>query len=793
MIEHTSQVLGFHSLLDIVSRYASCLLGQSDCLSLKPSNDKDLIDNELRLVSEMRLLLKVKGFAPLSDLNDISPLLKKSRAERSYLQPKELLHIRRLVEVCRQSKKHLASERALIPRLFGLVKDIPGFDDLIQALKDTVSYYGVIKDSASPVLKKIREKKIRLRSDIQKKLENIQKASGLPGDGQDHLVTVRDGRYVIFLRTDLKSRIEGIIHDYSRTRATCFLEPVEAIQDNNRITELSQAERAEEIRILTGLTGLVRDLAADLECSQAVVGKLDGLYARARFSEIFSCVMPEICQEDIVELKGARNPILVAQALDSMNRDEKVELPVPVDIVLDENQNVLIISGPNRGGKTVTLKTLGLLSLMAQSGIHIPAEEGSRLCVFDQIMADIGDDQDIHSGLSTFSAHAVYLKYIIEHTKKKSLVIIDEPGMGTDPDEGVALTMAVLDFLSGYGALVAVSTHLNRLKTYGLLNKRAGNASVEFDTEKNCPTFRLKYGVPGMSHALEIAEDIGIPSSIVGQAKGYIDQDEVRLNRLIEKLNNLVAEANRKKAEAEEAKERYLSSEKNMHDRLALLEAEKKAITEAKRLEAETAIEKAREDLRQAINLLKTKKESVQAYVTDRYTEVSRRLMEYFEPDKNEKHTTDPKEIKTGCPVYHKKLRQIGFVRSVDPVAGRAEVLLGKLKIIAEIGDLKALDEVPETGLDEGKNTVSWELKEDYAKEVNVIGYRVEDALPLIDKAIDRALVKGELRLRVIHGFGTGTLKDAIRSHLNESPFVRSVCSDDPRSGGDAITVVELS
>jgi DNA mismatch repair protein MutS2 len=292
---------------------------------------------------------------------------------------------------------------------------------------------------------------------------------------------------------------------------------------------------------------------------------------------------------------------------------------------------------------------------------------------------------------------------------------------------------------------------------------------------------------------LEIAEDIGIPSTIVGRAKGYLDRNEVRLNRLIEKLNNLVAEANGKKMEAEEARQRYHSSAKEMHDRLAVLEAEKRAITEAKRLDAEAAIEKAREDLRQAINLLKTKKESVQAYVTDRYAEVCRQLMGHFVPEKIAEKATEPEEIKTGCPVYHKKLKQRGFVRSVDPGAKRAEVLLGKLKIIAELGDLKALNEVPETDLEGFENSVSWTLEEDHSREVNVIGYRVDDALPLIDRAIDRALVKGTLRLRIIHGFGTGTLKDAIRSHLNESPFVRGVCSDDPRYGGDAITVVDLS
>lgn len=786
MIEHTSQVLGFHSLLDILSRYASCLLGQSDCLSLKPSNDKKIIENELRLVSEMRLLLKVKGFVSLSDLIDISPILRKSGAEGSWLQPKELLRIRGLTEACLDLKKHIGSEHLLIPGLSGIVKDLPGFNELLQTLKKSLSYYGEVKDSASPALKKIREKKIRLRSDLKKKLESIQKASGLGGDGQEQPVTVRDGRYVLSLRTDLKSRIDGIIHDYSRTRATCFLEPVEAIRDNNRMTELWQSEKAEEIRVLTSLTGLVRDLTADLETSQHLVGRLDGLYARARFSEVFSCVMPEICQEDIIDLRGARNPILASQALGTVHSDKKVEFPVPVDIVLDENRNVLIISGPNRGGKTVTLKTLGLLSLMTQSGIHIPVEEGSRVCVFDRIMADIGDEQDIQSGLSTFSAHAIHLKYIIEHTKKKSLVIIDEPGMGTDPDEGVALTMAVLDFLSGYGAMVAVSTHLNRLKTYGLLNKKACNVSVEFDQKNNRPTFRLKYGSAGISHALEIAEDIGIPSGIVGRARRYLDQDEVRLNRLIEKLNNLAADA-------EEAREKYYSSTKKVRDKLALLESEKREITEAKRLEAEKVIEEARQELRQAINLLKTKKKSVQAYVADQYEQVGRGLADYFDLERSEERAVDLEEIRTGCSVYHKKLKQKGFVSSFDPVAKRAEVLLGKLKVVAAIRDLETIDEASETVPDGGKENVSWELRGDPLKEVNVIGYRVDDAIPIIDGAIDHALVMGELRLRIIHGFGTGTLKHAIRSHLRESPVVRNVFSADPKFGGDAITVVELS
>ena len=793
MIEHTCQVLGYHRLLDSVSHYASSPLGQSDCLSLTPSNDIRFIDNELRLVSELRLLLKVKEFVSLSDLTDIAPILRKSGARGSCLDTDELLSILRLAQAGQRSKKLFSSNRSLCSRVYGLVRDIPDCDALVSAIKDAISSSGEVKDSASPALKKIRAKKIRLRVDLQRKLEKIQESARLPGDRQDHLMTVRDGRYVIALRTDQKSRIDGIIHGYSQTRATCFLEPIEAIRDNNRAAELIQEENAEEHRILTGLTGMVRDVAADLEYSQSLIGRLDGLYARARFSEALSCVMPEMGGTYGVELKGAKNPILPALAPGSGSPDEGANSPVPVDILLDHNQNVLIISGPNRGGKTVTLKTLGLISLMAQAGIHIPAEEGSRLPVFDQIMADIGDDQDIQTGLSTFSAHAAHLRYIAEHADQNNLVIIDEPGMGTDPDEGVALAMAVLDFLSRQGTFVAVSTHLNRLKTYGLLNRRAVNASVEFDAERKCPTFRLKYGTPGISHAMEIARDMGVPLSILDRARGYLDQDEVHLNRLIEKLNHLLIEAGREKAEADAVKKRYHSAARKMRHRLTTLEAEKRALMETKKAEAEAAIREARKELRQAINLLKKKKEPFQAHVTERYAEVSRRLMDHFDLDTSDGLSTGPKELEKGRLVYHRKLKQTVIVQSVDYSAGRALVMSGQVKISADIQDLEVVKGAQKPGPDEAAAPIFWAFNGATPKELNVIGYRVDDAIPLIDKTIDRALVDGKMSLRIIHGFGTGRLREAIRAHLKDAPFIKKICGADSRFGGDAITVVELS
>lgn len=795
MINHTYQVLEYYRLLDILSQYASCSLGKFDCLSLKPSSDYKFIDNELRLVSEMRLLYKVKGFFSLSDVIDIMPILRRASPKGSRLEPNELLCILNLAEAVQQTKRFIRSNSSLCPRMCDFVSDLPGYESLVRTLKNTISSRGIVKDSASLALRKIREKRIRLRMDLQKKLEGIQKAEGLSRDGQDTVVTVRDSRYVISLRTDQKSRINGIIHDYSQTRTTCFLEPLEVIPDNNRMGELAQEEKEEESRILKGLTDTVRDKAADLEYSQSLIGRVDGLNARARFSEALSCVMPEVGEEFGVELKEAKNPILLALALDNWNSDETLDSPVPVDILLDDSHNVLIISGPNRGGKTVTLKTLGLMSLMVQAGIHIPAEEGSKLCVFDQIMADIGDDQDIQSGLSTFSAHAAHLRHIVEYSDQRSLVIIDEPGMGTDPDEGVALAMAVLDFLSNIGSFVAVSTHLNRLKTYGLLHQRTMNASVKFDTDKNRPTFKIEYGSPGISHALVIARDIGMPESIIECARGYLDEDEVHLNRLIEKLNGLITKVRLEKKETEEVKTRYYSAIKKIKEKLITLEADKKAMMEAKRNEAETAVREARNELREAINMLKNRKEKEvsQARVTETFTKISHRLMDQLETGSNDKLSREPIEVEEGQFVYHTKLKQKGVVQSVDPSGGRATVILGNLKISAKFQDLEVVKEAKEFSLYEAERSVSWEFKGTPPRELNVIGCRVDDAIPIIDKAIDRALVDGELTLRIIHGFGTGKLREAVRTHLNGIPFVKKIGSADPRFGGDAITVVELS
>jgi len=785
MIKHTYHVLEFYKLLQILSGYASCPLGQSDCLSLTPSKDLKVIENEQRLVSEMKLLLNLKVFLPLEGLIDIGPITESSRAEGSYLEPDRILFVLRTVEAAQQAKKSILSQRHICPGLYDMVKDMSLCGELRESINKSIHPNGSIRDSASHTLNKIRRKKTELRRELQKRLEDIKGIIDSGSEGDDHLISIRDGRYVIPLRTDRKHKLQGIVHDYSHTHATCFFEPIEVMDDNNRISELNHLEKEEEIVVLAGLTAMISDRTEDLICSQIILAKLDGLYARARLSDDLNGVRPVMVQDGKIDLRKAVNPILACIASEG-------EAPVPLDILLDRDVNVLIISGPNRGGKTVTLKTLGLLSLMAHAGLHIPAEEGSILPVLNNILAEIGDDQDIQAGQSTFSAHISHLRYMIEHADKDSLLIIDEPGMGTDPDEGSALAMALLDDLARKDSLVAVSTHYNRLKTYGLLEKRAKNACMEYDDAVGRPTFTLRYGTPGTSYAFEMAHDHGIGQDILARARGYLNQDEVRLNRLIDKLNSLRSETEIEKSKAEHVRQKYASAKKRMLKILGRVESDRKEILAEKRNEADQLIKEAREEIRILINSFKDKQRPSQAFVQKRYDDIIGRLIDKLPAPEYIVTPGQDKVLKTGQMVRHKSLNLEGRILSIDAINSKALIITGNVKLSVKTGDLMVVS--GEAGLksDESSGGISHRTSEIPAREINLIGYRVEDALPLIDRIIDRSMIEGGMSIRIVHGHGTGKLKAAIRDHLRGFSCVKRVMGEDPEYGGEAITIVEL-
>ncbi|KPK18503.1 MAG: hypothetical protein AMK69_24800 [Nitrospira bacterium SG8_3] len=746
----------------------------------------------------MKLLLQLKGFRSFEELTDIGHHLRNCQVEGSCLDPEDLLRVRAIAQTSRQAKKSVLSHRTLYPRLSHLVGGLSLFEALTKAIEKAISVDGAIRDSASPELKNIRKQKALLRRTLQGDLEEIFKAKGLNEAGDEPLVSIRDGRYVIPLRSHMKNRVDGIVHDYSRTQATCYVEPIEVVKDNNKLSELSHIEKEEELRILRALTIAVRDHADDLDKAQIILGKLDGLYARARLSAAMGGVRPIMSQGGGIDLREAKNPILQSMASGG-------DGPVPSDIVLDKDQNLMIISGPNRGGKTVTLKTLGLLSLMAQSGLHISAAEGSSLPVFKNVMADIGDDQDIQAGLSTFSAHASHLKDMMEYAGKESLFLIDEPGMGTDPDEGAALAMSVLDELTRKDAFVVVSTHLNRLKTYGLVQERARNACMEFDPSTNQPLFSLRYGTPGTSCAFAVARDAGIEPGVLDQAREYLDQDEVQLNRLIDKLNRLKQETEQEKLEAEHSKEKYRSAKEKVTKTLGRLETDRRVLLKEKRWEAESLISQAGEELKELINTFKKTGRSSQASTRERFDQISKDLIgnltfqeevrasqEDLVASQREIRASESKEFEIGQWVRHKKLNQEGRILSIDRSKSKAVLMAKNARVSVFLDDLDVIQEGEAPRPERSSGHPSLAGYEGPQREINLIGYRVADALPLIDKIIDEAMVEGELSLRIIHGYGTGQLRGAIREHLKGFSCVKKVSGADVQSGGDAITVVSL-
>ena len=487
-------------------------------------------------------------------------------------------------------------------------------------------------------------------------------------------------------------------------------------------------------------------------------------------------------QDRVIDLKEARNPILLSSKRQSLST-------VPVDLRLDGTKNILIISGANRGGKTVTLKTLGLLSLMAQSGLHLPVAEGGTLPVLKNVLAEIGDDQDIQTGLSTFSAHVEHLKIMMERADSESMVIIDEPGMGTDPNEGAAIAMAVLDDLSQKGTLIAVSTHYNRLKSYGLTHPGAQHACMEFDVSTNRPTFSLRYGHPGISYAVEIAKDVGIKPEVLEKAKAYLDRDEIQLNGLIDKLYQLTREAALEKEAATATKKKYHAAKQKISRTLKRIEVKKEALLEEKRADAERLLEQAREEFSRLINASKRGAETLsQREMEGDYDRITHDLEDWLH-DTEDPEPVDENAFEPGLWVLHKAHQQKGTILSVDRDRSKAMMQYGNLRLCVNLKDLSIVKD-PVHG--EAKEPSTCHYWTDPRREINLIGYRVGEALPLIDKMIDRAMVEGDGSLRIIHGYGTGKLKRAIRDHLKGLSCVKDVRGEDPQYGGDAITLVEL-
>jgi DNA mismatch repair protein MutS2 len=807
MDEHTLQVLEFEKIRLFLKQFATSQPGKRRCELLFPSRQTEEVKIWLREVGELREIIGVEGDIPIHGVKDIEETVEKARVENFILTAKELLDIQCTLEVARRVKRFFKRVKDDFPRLRQITENIVILDDLEKKIRNAVGSQGEILDAASAELREIRQRIKHLREKIRQTLDSLLLQADMELVFQERFVTLRNNRYVLPVKSEYKSYLPGIVHDQSQSRATFFIEPLSIVDSNNELSLLIQDEANEEMRILSELTSEVGQRISDILCDIDLMGRLDLIYAKAMLSEKLQAVEPLLNDQGKITLSQCRHPILLSTAKKvALSEDSQETVPaggessltlydfdnvrvVPVDIRMEETTDTLIITGANAGGKTVALKTLGLLTAMAQAGIHIPAHSASELAVFRSIFADIGDEQNIEGNLSTFSAHMVRINAILKEAGHNVLVLLDELGSGTDPSEGAALGIAILDHLRERGARSVITTHLNLLKTYAYTHGGVENVSVEFDPVTLRPTFRLIYGIPGMSNALAIAGNLGISPRIIKEASRYLKEADRQIIYLMQGLQEKQRSLKIKETEMVKLKEMTVQYQDKAQQLVDLIRSQKEKILSDYEARARGVVREVEEELKR---IIADAKRSERAQLEER-RKAARALKEkiaaHFDRGKTKKEII--KELEVGQRVRLADVKKGGVVIRADNALKKAEIQVGNVRISASFRELDLVEEKEERG--EAADT-SWRkvITSRSSSQVNVIGMRVDEAIPVVEKAIDNALLNGFSELEIIHGIGTGRLKKAIAELLKEHSSVKGFKSGDPKRGGHGVTIVEI-
>lgn len=786
MMDETLRVLEFDKIIALLASFTATGPGRERALALRPELSPEQVAVSLAQIDEAVILHAEQGVAPVGGSRDLRPSLVRLRAEGTWLPPAELLDVFCSIEAARDCRRYFGGrERA--PLLGEQARALFDLKALGQEIRQSIGDRGEILDSASFELGDIRHQLMQLRGRIRRILEQMLLSDSLSGAFQDRLITERGGRYVLPVRADHRGQVRGFIHDESASGQTLYVEPTAVLELNNELQSLQRLEKREEERILRRLSAAVRSAAAELAANQQVLAGLDFIAAAARFSRLSKGVAPLLSDEPRVELRGARHPLLLFNPDGSARQGEAV----PVDLLLGKGSEVLVISGPNTGGKTVALKTLGLLLLMVQAGLHIPCAECSKVYLFGRVFADIGDEQSIEANLSTFSGHLVRIGRILAGADERSLVLLDEAGTGTDPAEGGALALAVLDELRERGSRVVVTTHLNLVKSYAHMQQGVENAAVEFDSRTLAPTYRLHYGIPGASSAFTIARRLGIPEGVLERAGSYLGDGEREGLNLIEKLNALRKEAEQDRQEASALLE---SARQERRKRRALLEE----IEERKRTILEKATRRGDQLVRESESRLKallrqaSESAAAPAERARMVTEVRqvRETLAEARPDPKAVGKT-PVAVEPGEVL---RITSLGVDGEVVRVAGsQIEMSVAGKKLRIPLAGLQQY-----TPRRFGKKITTRAAvrssvdRDGFSPRLMLVGKRVDVALPLIDRFIDDALLHGINQLEIVHGTGEGILRRAVREFLASHRAVTSFCSADQAQGGENVTLLEL-
>jgi DNA mismatch repair protein MutS2 len=760
MIDKTLLYIDYLKLLNVIKGHASTTFVHERITSLRPVYSLEEIGARQDRLEAVFELIKWNGPAPLTDIPDVRDIFRQLVIENSVLEIPDLIALAGFLARCREISAFLRSAFGKKPYADKLFERIDVLQGVSSRIRKAVNMDGFLEDTASYELSKIRSDLYQFRERVKKYLEKMMESDDVRPVLQDTYVAIRNGRYVIPLKPNFNQFFQGIVHDYSHSLKTSFVEPMGIVEPNNQISILEEEEKEEEERILRELTGWVRGYARELEGNLETILELDFHHALALFCLGYQSVRPQMVVDGSIEIKEARNPFVV------MSKKEKA---VAIDIIMDNDKKAMIISGPNAGGKTVALKTIGLLVAMAASGLFVPAREGPRISLFPHIFAVMGDEQDISMELSSFTAHVTAIKGLYERSQGGELILIDEIGGGTEPQEASALAMGTIDAFVRKGCTTVVTTHLNLLKAYGYSQPFALNVATDFNTETMRPLYRLLYGMAGVSNALHVAEACEMPQEIMQRSYEYLGKQEFMLNDLVKGL-----EAERKKLQDEGAELGRLREDTRA--RLALLKEKRDEYLAAAEERIRNRIGEVEGELEEIRKEALKKERSSVKHARDRLHLLKSKFAK-------EGKTEEP--IRVGDHVRVKSVGRDGYVIGLDEEKGSAEVDLGTMRTKVQTA---YLFRVPDDSKPHAQ-PVEVNVPQLEVAEINVRGMRVEEALREVDRFVDRAIVHGALKLRIIHGIGTGRLMEAIRHHLSETPNIERVKGDETNSG---VTIVEL-
>jgi DNA mismatch repair protein MutS2 len=783
--DHALHVLEFDAVRQVLGRCMSSELGRARLSSVVPVADPPLIRLKQRQTSEAKALLLEAPPPSLQQVIDPRPLLDQVAQQGKIFEPQELLDCQILLLTARQTKRAFGQVAVRYPLLAALTEPMVVPEGLEQRIGQVVDARGDIKDQASARLQEVRTELRQTRERIRKRLDwHLMHHKEVV---QEPLITLRNNRYVIPLKLDYQRLLRGIVHDHSTSGATVFVEPLDVLDLNNRLVELATAEDAEVHRILRELTTEIWGLQGPIRQIAEILGEVDLVFARAHLSLRWRCHEASFGDDDRLDLVQAYHPLLLETA---GGRNEGV---VPATLAVEAGTQTLVITGPNTGGKTVLLKTVGLLTLMAQAGLHIPSAAGSRLRLFARVFVDIGDEQSIAQSLSTFSGHMQHIVNFLQEADARALVLLDELGAGTDPAEGAALGLAILEHLAHRGAKTLVTTHHQAIKLHAHAHPVMDTAVMEFDAETLQPTFHVRLGQFGGSNAFAISRRLGMPAELLALAQSFLDTDQHRLTEVTDRLQEELRQVERLRREAEQDRQAAAAARARYEEKLAESAAEHRRVLTEAAAEVGRWLDDTKMRLEEALQHLRRQGirpdvEPSRALVREVETRLEQHALQASPAER------ELRSLNAGDAVWLPKWQVRGVVLKWPESGDLVEVQAGQMTLKVPASQVEPL---AEPAASRSTRRVSWHstrTQTDPAirSELNLIGWRVPDALPYLDKYLDDAVAAGLHRVRIIHGKGSGRLRAAVHELLTSHPLVKTFMPCGPNDGGWGATLVEM-